>query len=282
MVTTTAHMGEHPDVRQRRGRWRSAATARIFSLSVLYVARDLGRLCSTRSKPRARSLPPPPPKVTQHRCNLPFLSDVHRFNPPRRGRQVLPARAALAAVAAAVVGTVPWVGQGPCPDLTAGQLVFFDGVYIPSRGAFAAAFIAPHTAVLTRCDGDQQHAELTALLLALHLAASMGLKRCVLVGDSTSALHGSMKLSCPSSLPHRAAALRHLVHIILASDIVFGLKYIPGKYNPADPISRAIPPPSAPVPWVLPCDHPAVVRAAEFAATARPRPVRPPPPRAPS
>eukprot|EP00662_Eupelagonemidae_sp_cell21_P057319 gene57319-biopygen58108 len=197
----------------------------------------------------------------QHRCHLPFLGPAHRFRPPRRGRGVLPARSALSVVAAAAIGTLPWVGQGPftSPAHRPTMTVYFDGVCIPSRGAFAAAFVPPGLAVLTPVEhADQQHAELVALLLALHLAASKGSTQCTLIGDSTSALHSSLKMSCPSNIPHRSVALRQLSHIVLSAQIGYSVQYIPGKYNPADPISRAIPPASAPVPWVLPSDHPAV------------------------
>eukprot|EP00662_Eupelagonemidae_sp_cell21_P031762 gene31762-biopygen89228 len=213
----------------------------------------------------------------QHRCHLPFLCPAHRFRPPPRGRGVLPARTALSVLASAAVGALPWVGQGPyaTPAHRPTMSVFFDGVCIPSRGAFAAAFVPPGLAVLTPvAHADQQHAELVALLLALHVAASAGSKQCTLIGDSTSALFSSIKLSCPSNIPHRSVALRQLSHIILSAGIGYSVQYIPSKFNPADPVSRATPPNSAPVPWVLPRDHPAVARAAELAATARPRPLR--------
>eukprot|EP00662_Eupelagonemidae_sp_cell21_P057290 gene57290-biopygen111357 len=125
----------------------------------------------------------------QHRCHLPFLGPAHRFRPPRRGRGVLPARSALSVVAAAALGTLPWVGQGPLaiPGHRPTMTVFFDGVCIPSRGAFAAAFVPPGLAVLTTvAHADQQHAELVALLLALHLAASNGSTQCVLIDQSLS------------------------------------------------------------------------------------------------
>jgi hypothetical protein len=124
-------------------------------------------------------------------------------------------------------------------------------------------------------DADQQHAELAALLLALSLATTHGIASCTLVGDSSSALHACAKLSCPSALPHRAAFLRQLALRILSSGIRFSLFYIPSAYNPADPISRTpFPFATTPSPWVLPSDHPAVIRANTLATDARPRPLR--------
>eukprot|EP00664_Eupelagonemidae_sp_cell27_P003900 gene3900-932_t len=148
----------------------------------------------------------------------------------------LPPHAALSTILSATIGTLPWVGQGTStapPSTDPPATIFFDGVFIPNRGAFAAAFAPPSTAVLTTAPHpDQQHAELSALHLALQLAATLGLHELLLVGDNTCALHASTKLSCPSHLHHRTALLRQLAQLVLSSNVRFHVHYIPGKFTP--------------------------------------------------
>ncbi len=86
---------------------------------------------------------------------------------------------------------------------------------------------------------DQQTAELAAGVLALRLAAALGLRHPVVAGDSASALGAMRRLSCGAWQPGRAALLQGLAVAILRTDVGASLAYCPGDQNPADSPSRA-------------------------------------------
>eukprot|EP00660_Eupelagonema_oceanica_P019291 gene19291-biopygen22727 len=197
---------------------------------------------------------------SQHRLHLPFLQYLHRFSPPRPARP--PPSVVHAALSAAVLAALPWIGQGPIDlPLYERPRVFFDGVASPTRAA-AAVFVPPSFAFWCPLPPgtDQQQSEIDAAALAVACAAALRGQRPVIVGDSTSALFSLCRMSCPSRLLQRGNALRRIALTVLASELTYSLAWVPGSgpaRNPADPVSRI----EAPGPTLLQCGDPALCEA---------------------